>query len=1426
MCLAVGLIAVLAGGPAVADLAVVPFEYDTIQEAIDAVQGTPDATVRIDSNAAFEAHLFTIEDSVRIVGGTVGGEPARPRIHGLVLFTLRGSARGTLTLEGLRIRPRPATIGLHRMLSVVVADTGLAELHVVDCSFSDPEGLGYDAIEILGQAGSFEVEVTGSDMDLGGEPDRAPLGIDANGTGSVAVRGTSISIDGDGTAIYLADDAPIDLELTDSTITIDAPLRLSTPAGVEAHGGGELTIARSEFVLNATALGYPSGVYMAAVAPAIATLDANVFGGSGVGVHYAVLALPRTWLLLTATNNVVTGVNAGVAVQVGAGEGAHLVLVNNTIDDAVVDAVSLGCFDGATLLARLFNNLITRSGGAGLSLDVAAPGFVDVLNDYNGWFGNIGGDLDGPLVPDPHGFFASPEYEIGTARPVDGSPVRDRGLSTAPGLGLFDVAGSPRIEGFAVDLGAYEVPEPGAAALAFAALASLSLLARRRRASAAAFVCLAAATAPARADLAVVPVPYATIQSAVDAVQGTPDALVRIDSHGLFPEQVVVSESVAITGGTVDGNLSTPSIVGGISFVPDGAGRKTLRLERLYVIAPADADEGSVLIRVDATGSGVAALECTTCVLRDPSAVGSTGIVLDAEGSLDVDIHGSRIESSGRQPEGIVVNGGGRVVVRDSQVIIEGDGSGIRAASYAAPLELEILRDGIEVYSYGFFGGHGVFVVAASDVTIAGNGFYINTRETGGTNGIGLRGYTPSRVTIDANRIETSGSAGGFGVEAVPRASMLLVATNNLMRGGTWGFALEPDDGAGMDALLVNNTIDDMATAAITLNPVGGTLVAGIFNNLLTRSYYGISISPWLIPTYVVNDYNGYWGNTENVDAPLVTDPHGFFGSPLYAPGGPRPLARSPVIDRGLSSVPGLPLFDIEGNPRILGDAVDLGAYEVPEPGAIALACAALASLSLLARRAIGPALVAFAAAAAPARADLAVVPVPYATIQSAIDAVEGTPEATVRIDSSAVFPEQVVVSESVAITGGTEGGSRAVPSILGGVSFMPDGADRESLRLDHLIVFAPAGASEGSVLIRVDATGSGVAELGVTACVLRDPSAVGPTGIELDAEGSLDVDVYRSIIALVGEQVYGVHVKGGGRVAVRESQIRIDGSGHNGISARSYDAPLALEILDDEITLNQTSGAGGYGVEVVAAADVTIARNAITLDTVATGGLLTGIGIRTGAPSRVTLDANRISAIGAHRTFALEAVPKGSMLLVATNNVVSGGIRGFLLMPAEAVMDALVVNNTLDGMTERAIHLYPVRDALLVAAVFNNLLSRSPWGISVSAGYGSLHAVNDYNGYFGNTEGDVEAPLVNDPNGFFGSPLYAPGMLRPRTSSPVIDRGLSSVPGLPLLDVEDQPRILGDAVDLGAYEVPEPSAALAVLAALLVLGARGVLRR
>lgn len=59
-------------------------------------------------------------------------------------------------------------------------------------------------------------------------------------------------------------------------------------------------------------------------------------------------------------------------------------------------------------------------------------------------------------------------------------------------------------------------------------------------------------------------------------------------------------------------------------------------------------------------------------------------------------------------------------------------------------------------------------------------------------------------------------------------------------------------------------------------------------------------------------------------------------GDPGFAPGSVRPLPGSILVDSGVSDPEGgSGLFDVEGNSRVRGAAVDVGAYEAPVPDAI-----------------------------------------------------------------------------------------------------------------------------------------------------------------------------------------------------------------------------------------------------------------------------------------------------------------------------------------------------------------------------------------------------------------------------------------------------------------------------------------------------------
>lgn len=166
--------------------------------------------------------------------------------------------------------------------------------------------------------------------------------------------------------------------------------------------------------------------------------------------------------------------------------------------------------------------------------------------------------------------------------------------------------------------------------------------------------------------------------------------------------------------------------------------------------------------------------------------------------------------------------------------------------------------------------------------------------------------------------------------------------------------------------------------------------------------------------------------------------------------------------------------------------------------------------------------------------------------------------------------------------------------------------------------------------------------------------------------------------------------------------------------------------------------------------------------------------------------------------------------------NEVSGGsgegaaiaVQGFV---SDAILDARIVNNTLSGNTTG------ISVAGVDALVANNVVTFGGVGLDVA----SSGVANRHNLFFGNGT-DVVGTSAG-PGSVFADPLFVgPGALRTRASSPAIEAGDSTaVPPELTTDLLGSPRIQGAAVDIGAYEAPEPSATLAGLAAMLGLAMR-----
>lgn len=481
-------------------------------------------------------------------------------------------------------------------------------------------------------------------------------------------------------------------------------------------------------------------------------------------------------------------------------------------------------------------------------------------------------------------------------------------------------------------------------------------------------------------------------------------------------------------------------------------------------------------------------------------------------------------------------------------------------------------------------------------------------------------------------------------------------------------------------------------------------------------------------------------------------------------------------------------------------------------------------SLSALVLSALAP------FAAAPVAADTAVVPTDFATIQEAVDAVQGTPGALVQIASNAVFTERVTVTQSLTIeaTGGftpTLRGTTDVCAFAGGcaVLFNPQGAGTTNFVLSGLRFLPAAGASSAHRMIQMFNESSSISFLTGEVLTFEDPD---DAGAELFS-------------ARVGAAATGEN-----RVSLREIDATVGGAPGMSVTAFSMGEEGRLSLEDVHLVMTNgtaqgfaTQGTQGTGVQLelrdsffdIAAADdfgsnvglllrlatATVERNRFVLRGGAGPGSSAGVLLVTGGSAgpvsqMLVLDANEFIGIGSAGTAVTAApAPGDATTVTATNNVVRALTGGFLANPQSdggaqsgGTVTMFLVNNTVDRSTGSAVQLEPQPFTVINLALYNNLLTGSGGlGVDVAPGSGFLSWLINRNGYFANALGDVAAPLT-DEDPVLGDPLYlAADDLRLRIGSPMLDAGDNAAPGLTPLDAAQQPRIQNGTVDVGAYE-------------------------
>lgn len=279
-----------------------------------------------------------------------------------------------------------------------------------------------------------------------------------------------------------------------------------------------------------------------------------------------------------------------------------------------------------------------------------------------------------------------------------------------------------------------------------------------------------------------------------------------------------------------------------------------------------------------------------------------------------------------------------------------------------------------------------------------------------------------------------------------------------------------------------------------------------------------------------------------------------------------------------------------------------------------------------------------------------------------------------------------------------------------------------------------------------------------------------------------------------------------------------------DGITVGSFDTggPLSFRIEDNVLApeFGQTTGilvyassAYGGGVQTN-----TVKRNTVTLPPTndAVGILVT---VEDGS---MTVDAigNRVTG-SFYDTGIQVSGDESPLTTLVANNLVSGAEGVGILVygqGSDGVRDVDIVNNTVAG------NAYGISVGQRDARIANNVITGSET-TGLSLGLSAPAIVNDHNLFFGNVADTSGQPA--GPGSVFADPRYADlADLRPRPTSPVVDAGADdALPAGLTTDLAGEPRVLG-TVDIGAYEVPEPSGGLAMGAAATGLALGGWRRR